>query len=76
MVARRDLAIAGIDALDMSAHPTPWLITVHVRLMAIGAEAARKLIDMIEKGSLPAILDLPVERVGRRPKACVPAEPG
>jgi DNA-binding LacI/PurR family transcriptional regulator len=60
----------------MSAHRAPSLTTFHVRCMGIGTEAALKLIGLIEKGSPPMILDLPVERVGRRSKAPVPAEPG
>jgi LacI family gluconate utilization system Gnt-I transcriptional repressor len=55
-----DLAVAGIDDIDMSSHRAPSLTTVHVRCMGIGTEAALKLIGLIEKGSPPMILDLPV----------------
>lgn len=61
-----DLSVAGIDDLDMSAHLSPPLTTVHLPTAAIGAEAARKLIAMIRGTAGPDVLDLPVELVVRR----------
>lgn len=75
MVVPRDLSVAGIDDIDMSAHLAPSLTTVHVPTTAIGAEAALKLIGMIEGRSPPPTLDLPVELVVRRSTARAPARP-
>ena len=61
-----DLSVAGIDDLDMSAHLSPSLTTVHIPTPAIGIEAARKLIAMIRHGAEADILTLPVELVVRR----------
>lgn len=75
-MAPRDLTVLGMDDIDLSAHRAPPLTTVPVPCMPIGAEAGLEPMDLIEKRSLRAILDLPVERVGRRSRAPVPAEPG
>jgi LacI family transcriptional regulator len=61
-----DLSVVGIDDLDMAAHLSPSLTTVHVPTGRIGAEAARMLMAMIGRGAAPDVLELPVELVVRR----------
>jgi LacI family transcriptional regulator len=66
-----DLSVAGIDDLDMSAHLSPSLTTVHVPTAEIGAEAARKLIAIIQNRPTSQTTALPVELVVRRSTAVV-----
>lgn len=66
MSVPRDLSVAGIDDIDMSAHLAPSLTTVHVPTTAIGAQAALMLIGMIEGRAAAEALELPVELVVRR----------
>ncbi len=61
-----DLSVVGIDDLDMSAHLSPSLTTVHIPTAGIGAEAARKLVALLNGEAGPLQLDLPVELVVRR----------
>jgi LacI family transcriptional regulator len=61
-----DLAVAGCDDIDMAAHTTPPLTTVHVPFEEAGAGAMRLLLDMIATGSASARhLLLPVRLVVR-----------
>lgn len=61
-----DLSVAGIDDLDMSAHVSPSLTTVHVPTAAIGAEAAVKLVAMLRGDGHATATCLPVDLVIRR----------
>jgi LacI family transcriptional regulator len=71
-----DLSIVGIDDLDMSAHLSPSLTTVHVPTGAIGAEAARMLLSIIRGDGRGAVLDLRVELVVRRSSGAPPPPAG
>ncbi|MGL5734015.1 MAG: substrate-binding domain-containing protein, partial [Beijerinckiaceae bacterium] len=64
-----DLSVAGIDDLDMSAHLSPSLTTVHVPTAQIGAEAARKLVAVLQNRPAVMATDLPVELIVRRSTA-------
>ncbi len=64
-----DLSVAGIDDVDMSAHMSPPLTTVHVPTAQIGAEAARKLVEVLQGRETEATTTLPVELVVRRSTA-------
>jgi LacI family transcriptional regulator len=61
-----DVSVVGIDNLDMSAHVTPALTTVHIPTGDIGAVAAQTLIGMIRDGLPASTHDLPVALVARR----------
>jgi LacI family transcriptional regulator len=56
----------GIDDIEMSAHVSPSLTTVHIPTAAIGAEAARILISIVQGREKEARCELPVELVPRR----------
>ena len=60
------LSVAGIDDLDMSAHLSPSLTTVHVPTGRIGAEAALMLLRAMRGDASRSVLELPVELVVRR----------
>lgn len=62
----QELSIAGIDDLDMSAHVSPSLTTVHVPTARIGAEAAQALIAILRRQPATAPTCLPVELIVRR----------
>jgi LacI family transcriptional regulator len=66
MTVPGDLSVVGIDDLEMSAHLSPPLTTVHIPTSRIGAEAARMLIGAIRDNSKPQQIDLPSELVVRR----------
>lgn len=57
-----DIALIGIDDIEMSAFVRPALTTVHVPKIELGRFAAKVLIDRIEGGhQLPVRVDLPFE---------------
>jgi LacI family transcriptional regulator len=60
------LSVVGIDDLDMSAHLSPSLTTVHIPTAAIGAEAAGMLLKAIRGSVRPEPIELPIELVVRR----------
>lgn len=66
-----DLSVVGIDDLDMSAHLSPSLTTVHVPTARIGAEAAGMLLRAIRDDIRPATIELPIELVIRKSTAPV-----
>ncbi len=68
-----DLSVAGIDDLDMSAHVSPSLTTVHVPTAQIGVEAARKMVAILNEQSLDPTLTLPVDLIVRRSTGPAPA---
>jgi LacI family transcriptional regulator len=49
----QDVAVVGFDDLPISAYVSPALTTVRVPAQAIGAEAARMLIEVIQTGDRP-----------------------
>lgn len=66
-----DLSVVGIDDLDMSAHITPALTTVHIPTTGIGAEAADQLLRLIRGAEEAGVIGLPIELVERRSTAPV-----
>jgi LacI family transcriptional regulator len=61
-----DLSVVGIDDLDMSAHLSPPLSTIHIPTGRIGAKCAEMLCDLIEARPVDPVVDLHVELVVRR----------
>ena len=61
-----DLSVVGIDDLDMSAHLSPPLTTVHVPTARIGATCAAMLCDLIEEKEIDAEVQIAVDLVVRR----------
>ncbi|MFZ4531575.1 MAG: substrate-binding domain-containing protein [Alsobacter sp.] len=61
-----DLSVVGIDGLDMSAHLSPSLTTVHVPTARIGQLAALTLIALIRGEPCSFHTQLPVDLVARR----------
>jgi LacI family transcriptional regulator len=70
-----DISIVGIDDLDMSAHVSPPLTTVHVPTARIGLEAAATLLAMIAGRDAPTVVELTVDLVVRRSSGPAPAPP-
>jgi len=68
-----DLSVASIDDLDMSAHISPSLTTVHIPTARIGAEAAAKMLAMLRADAPASIACLPIELIVRRSTAHAPA---
>jgi LacI family transcriptional regulator len=66
MAVPDDLSVVGIDGLDMSAHVSPGLTTVHVPTGRIGNLAAQTLIAMVARRPVERETLLPVELVVRR----------
>jgi LacI family transcriptional regulator len=62
----RSLSIVGIDNLEMAAHVSPSLTTVHIPTAEIGAEAAAIILDRIRGEAGPQTKALPVELVIRQ----------
>jgi LacI family transcriptional regulator len=62
----RSLSIVGIDNLEMAAHVSPSLTTVHIPTGDIGAEAAAIILDRIRGEAGPQKKALPVELVIRQ----------
>ncbi len=62
----RHLSVVGIDGLEMSAHISPSLTTVHVPTVRIGQSAATKLMALIRRDAVEPDTRLPVELVVRR----------
>lgn len=55
-----DISVIGIDDIEMASYVTPMLTTVHIPINELGRQAAKTLIDRIEKGhSLPYKMELP-----------------
>ncbi|MCA3596674.1 MAG: substrate-binding domain-containing protein [Methylobacterium sp.] len=60
-----DLSVVGIDDIDMSAHLTPALTTIHIPTTRIGTEAASRLVALISGKGLSGSINLPIELVVR-----------
>jgi LacI family transcriptional regulator len=65
----RDLSVVGIDNLEMAAHLSPALTTVHVPTARIGAAAAQRVLDRLAGREAPQLTELPIELVTRRSSA-------
>lgn len=61
-----DLSVVGIDNLEMAAHLSPALTTVHIPTARIGAAAARKVLARLAGEDVPRVTELPIELVVRR----------
>lgn len=60
------LSLVGIDDLEMSAHMSPALTTVHIATATIGERAADKLVARIEGRPVERLTELPIELVVRQ----------
>lgn len=69
-----DISVVGIDDLDMSAHLSPPLTTVHIPTGRIGAETAAKLLRLIQDEDTAATTELAIDLVIRRSSGPAPAE--
>lgn len=73
-----DLSVVGIDNIQMAAHLSPALTTVHIPTARIGILAAQRVLDRLAGRDAPRMTELPIELVVRR--SCGPprdaAEPG
>jgi LacI family transcriptional regulator len=61
-----DLSVVGIDNLEMAAHLSPALTTVHIPTARIGATAAQRVLQRLAGESAPRVTELPIELVVRR----------
>jgi LacI family transcriptional regulator len=64
-----DLSVVGIDNLEMAAHLSPALTTVHVPTARIGAAAAQRVLDRLAGRKAARVVELPIELVIRRSSA-------
>jgi LacI family transcriptional regulator len=73
-----DLSVVGIDNLEMAAHLSPSLTTVHIPTARIGAIAAQRVLERRAGEAVPRLTELPIELVVRRSSgpARAEAEPG
>lgn len=69
-----DLSVVGIDNLEMAAHLSPPLTTVHVPTAQIGAAAAQRVLDRLAGRPAPRVTELPLELVLRH--SCAPPRRG
>ena len=66
-----DVSVIGIDDVEMSRYLCPMLTTVHIPIKELGCEAAKCMIDRIERGhTLPIRLELPFS-ISKR-ETCAP----
>ncbi len=69
-----DLSIVGFNDVEFAQDSNPPLTTVHVPMQEMGAEAARLLLEAIERGSQePVVLRLPVSLIVRGSTGPAPA---
>jgi LacI family transcriptional regulator len=61
-----DLSIAGIDNLEMAAHLSPALTTVHIPTQRIGTLAAERVLARLAGETGPRRVELPTELVVRQ----------
>ncbi len=59
-----DVALVGFDDLPIAAHTDPKLTTIHQPVQALGREAARMLVELLD-GAQPASFVLPTKLVVR-----------
>jgi DNA-binding LacI/PurR family transcriptional regulator len=65
LLVPHDLAVVGFDDIQLSEYVMPPLTTVRVPARAIGATAARMVLDIIQTGRHPASMLLETELVVR-----------
>ena len=53
-----DLAISGFDDIEFARHMHPALTTIHVEKELLGEFAVRKLIERLDRPSLPPVLQI------------------
>ena len=61
-----DISLVGIDNLEIAAHLTPALTTVHLPTAQLGDEAGRMLIALLRGDPISRCMELPIELVVRR----------
>lgn len=61
-----DLSVVGIDNLEMAAHLSPALTTVHIPTGRIGSTAAQRVLDRLAGVAVTRLIELPIELVVRR----------
>jgi LacI family transcriptional regulator len=66
IVVPGDLSVVGIDNLEMAAHLSPALTTVHVPTGRIGAAAARAVLKRLRGEACARLMELPIELVIRQ----------
>jgi LacI family transcriptional regulator len=66
MAVPGDLSVVGIDNLEMAAHLSPALTTVHVPTGRIGAAAARAVLRRLRGEACARLMELPIELVIRQ----------
>lgn len=64
-----DISIAGIDDIELSAHVSPSLTTVHIPSRRIGAETVARILCLIKDGRHKDHVLLPIELVDRHSTA-------
>jgi LacI family transcriptional regulator len=64
-----DLSVVGIDKLEMAAHLSPALTTVHIPTGRIGATAAQRVLDRLAGRHPLRRTELPIELAIRRSSA-------
>jgi LacI family transcriptional regulator len=60
------LSVVGIDNLEMAAHLSPALTTVHIPTARIGAVAAQRVLERLGGEDSPRLTELPIELVVRQ----------
>lgn len=63
------LSLVGIDDLEMSAHLSPALTTVHISTASIGERAADRLVARLDGQKVERVTELPIELVVRQSTA-------
>lgn len=65
------VSVISVDDIEMSRYFNPMLTTIHIPIDELGRQAAKMLIDRIEKGhSLPLKMELPFSLSNR--DSCAP----
>ena len=69
------LSVVGIDNLDISAHLTPPLTTIHLPTAQLGIAAAERILAKIEGKTFINREELPVALIVRGSTAATPIDP-
>ena len=72
-----DVSVTGFDDIELARIVTPALTTVHVPHREMGTQAARQLIEMVEKNAPGQTIEIPAQvclrdSLGPPPSACSP----
>lgn len=65
----RDVSIMGFDNLELSAHVTPSLTTIHLPTADLGRLAADRILAQLQSRTPPRAIELPIELVMRHSTA-------